>query len=79
MWKELIEEGVVWYVNDEVGNVQKLSNGQYVAMVPRVVKLGPFNSLEEAKQAAMDKEGLSRIIETYNLNLTQLSNALRKK
>ena len=79
LWKEIIEQGVVWYVNEEVGNIQKLANGQFVALVPKVVRLGPFNSLDEAKQAVEDKQGLNQIIETYNINLTQLSNALRKK
>lgn len=77
MWKEHVIEGQVWYVNEEVGNVQKIAGGQFVAMVPKVVRLGPFDTLEQAQQAAEDKEGLERVTETYNLQLTQFIKQLK--
>ena len=69
MWKEHIEEGQVFYIHETLGNIQKLSSGQYVALIPKVIKLGAFDNLEEAQQAAADKAGLDRAVESYNLHL----------
>ncbi len=77
MWKEHLEEGVVWYVHEKLGNIQKTVDGKFVVMAPRVFKLGPFDNVEEAKQAAEDKDGLNRAIDNYNLSLVQLIKQLK--
>jgi hypothetical protein len=77
MWNERVIEGKLMWESDH-GTVFKTPDGKFVAGVPRVIKLGPFDTVEEAKQAAEDPEGnLDRTIETYNLQLTNLSNAVR--
>jgi hypothetical protein len=70
MWKQVIEDGCVVWVNEQVGNVMKLPDGSYVAMVPKVIKLGPFDTLEKAQKSAENKESLKLAIENYNLSLT---------
>lgn len=79
MWKEHIEEGQIFYVHEQLGNIQKITGGQFVSMVPKIVRLGPFDTLEEAKQAVEDKEGLNRAIDNYNLHLTNLIKQLKEK
>jgi hypothetical protein len=65
-WKEVVEEGRVFWINDELGNVVKVGDDSYVAMVPLICRLGPFNSLEDAKEALTHKQELKNIIEEYN-------------
>lgn len=79
MWEEVELEGsTIW--NSDSGTVFKTPEGSYVAGVPRVVKLGPFASVEEAQQAAEDADGgLDRALEQYNLNLVNLVDELRGK
>lgn len=77
MWKEHIEEGVVWYIHEKLGNIQKTVDGKYVIMAPRVFRLGPFDNLEEAQKAAEDTSGLNRAIDNYNLGLVQLIKAMK--
>ena len=67
-WKEITEEGVVYYVNDELGNVMKVGD-MFVSMMPVVVKLGPFKTLEEAKASLMNKQAVKNLIEEYNAKL----------
>ena len=71
-WEELVEDGQTFYVNDDIGNIMKLSDGSYVVVLPRAIKLGTFSTLEEAKQIAEDPAGLDQTIENYNLHLTGL-------
>ena len=56
-WTHLTENGQDFWVNEKIGNIVKASDTSagtdyFVAMIPKVVKLGPFETLEEAKQAA---------------------------
>lgn len=77
MWREQLEDEQLWYINDDIGSIYQTSNGQFVAMVPKVVKLGPFNTIEEAKQVAEDKEGLERVLDQYNLQLVNFVTELK--
>ncbi len=77
MWNEIIVEGKLMWQSDH-GTVFKTPDGKFVSGVPRVVKLGPFDTVEEAKQAAEDGDGnLDRAIENFNLSLTNLTNAVK--
>jgi hypothetical protein len=70
-WNEIVEEGHVFYENDEVGCIQKLTDGIYLGMVPKVIKLGPFKDLEEAKKILLlAKADIDKLVEEYNLTLT---------
>ena len=77
-WKEVVEEGSVIYVNEEVGNVVKTPDGKYVCMIPKVIKLGPFDTLDVAQSVAEDKENLERNLENFNLNLVNFSSQLKE-
>jgi hypothetical protein len=69
-WIEIVEEGVVLYENDEVGCIRKLSDDAYLGLLPKVIKLGPFKDLEEAKRIlVMVKADFNRVVEEYNLTL----------
>lgn len=71
-WKEVVEDGQEWFVHEEHGNIVKLGEDSYVAMLPRVVKLGPFSSLENAKSALVWKrEELDAVLEDLNRKLVK--------
>lgn len=66
-WKEVVEDGQVWYIHEEHGNIIKLTEDSYVAMIPRVVKIGPFTSLDNAKSALVwKKDELEAVLEEFN-------------
>lgn len=77
MWKQVIEEGQVIWVNESVGNVIKTPGGKYVAAIPKIIKLGPFHTVEEAQQAAENQDSLQRVLDNYNLSLVGLADAIR--
>lgn len=77
MWEETVIEGKVMWQSDH-GTVFKTPDGKFVAGVPRVIKLGPFQTVEEAQQIAEDSDGnLDRLLENYNIHLTKLSDTTR--
>lgn len=49
-WEKVVEEGQEFWVNEELGNVVKTGKETYVALMPKVLRFGPFNSSEEAQQ-----------------------------
>ncbi len=51
-WKEVIDDGQISWWHDKLGGIVKSGN-KYVAEAPfvRIVKLGPFSTLEEAQEA----------------------------
>lgn len=80
-WREIIEEGVVYHVNEECGNIVTVED-RYVAMLPKVCKLGPFNSLEEAKQVLSsedNRQALDQMLDAFNQNLMTLVENARKE
>lgn len=48
-WEFVEEDGLEVWVNEEIGNVYRLQNGEFVAMLPKVLKFSPFKTSEEAK------------------------------
>lgn len=73
-WVEVIEDGVVLYVNEEYGQVMKLTDGAYIAMAPKVVKLGPFETAEAAQQAIVKNSALiNEMLDTFNHQLVDLA------
>ena len=65
-WTEVVEEGQVFWVNNELGNVVKIDDKSFVAMMPMICRLGPFSSLEEAKSVLTRKKEIKDLIEEYN-------------
>lgn len=78
-WKEVVEEGHVFYVS-EAGNVVKLGEGSFVAIVPATVKLGPFETAEQAQQVVeQNKDALKKYLENFNEHLLMMTKAARRQ
>lgn len=77
-WKISIEDGVEYWVNDELGGITKLSDGAYVCLVPKVIKLGIFSSLEDAQLASKlcKEQKLDLFVEKLN---EEVKEELKKK
>jgi hypothetical protein len=76
-WKERIEEGHVFYEGDKA-DIAKLSDNVFVAIMPATVRLGPFETLEQAQQAVeQNEEALRKHIDSFNDNLMLLSKATK--
>lgn len=76
-WAECTEEGHVFYISED-GNVAKLAEDIFVAIVPATVKLGPFSTVDEAKQAVdRNKETLRQYLENYNDSLVGTTTTLK--
>ena len=72
-WQETIEDGKVYWVNDEHGNVLKLADGVYIGLMPRVLKLGPFLTVEQAQRALENnKIAVDNLIENFNQEMAGL-------
>lgn len=75
-WKEVIEEGHVFYVSED-GNVAKVDEGMYVAILPATAKLGPFETAEQAQQAVeQNKAALKQYIDAFNDHLLMMSKGI---
>lgn len=63
-WVQVVEEGQVFWVNEELGNVYKAEEGMYLSLLPRVLKMGPFKTLEEA-QLALESKAVKAIVDQH--------------
>lgn len=78
-WKEVIEEGVVYYVNNALGNVMKVDENSYVALLPKVIRLGPFENLQQAQQALeINKAALENILTAFNHDIINLTKSIKR-
>ena len=78
-WKEVVEEGQVFWVNDQLGNVVKIDDKSFIAMLPKVIRLGPFETLEQAQKALeINKASLENVLTSFNHDLVNLSKALKR-
>lgn len=77
-WKEVHEEGQVFWVNEELGNVLKAGEGVYISMLPKIIRLGPFETLSQAQQAlSVNKKSLDEIIDRFNQDLLNLCKGMK--
>ena len=66
-WIEMQEEGQTIFVNEELGNIVKINDTCYIALFPKIIKFGPFTSLENAKQTLENcKDSLELALAEYN-------------
>lgn len=49
-FKKVEEDGMEFWVSD-IGNVAKVGEESYVSIFPKVMKLGPFKTLEQCQEA----------------------------
>lgn len=69
-WREVAEEGQIIYVHDEHGNIVKLGEQCFLALMPKVIKLGPFTDLEHAKSAlTWKKKEIEALLEEFSRSL----------
>lgn len=54
-WEKVVEEGMEIWVHEELGNIYKAGEGNFVAMLPKVLKFGPFKTVEEAQALLENK------------------------
>jgi hypothetical protein len=66
-WEKVEEDGNTFWVHMDHGNVFKQSETSYIAMVPKVVKFGPFKTLEEAQKVLETcKQDVSQALDILN-------------
>lgn len=70
-WKEIIEEGQVYYVNEMLGNIVKLpADDGFIVVYPKLIKLGPFKTLNDAKGILENKRNMiDNLVDQFNLDL----------
>lgn len=68
-WEKYTEGKLEMWENAELGTIAKTEKG-YVVMYPKVVKIGPFASLERAKMMLEDyRPGIDNALEEVAQNL----------
>jgi len=71
-WKKIEEDGLIFYINNEYGNIAELSENSFIVIMPKAVKLGPFESLDQAKQIMVqNKKSLDELIDNFNDSIMQ--------
>lgn len=72
--KEVDENGQEWWLHEKLGNVLKSGDDSYFVLFPKVIKLGPFRTPEEAQKAIEEnKEKLEEQIDMFNLGIVPKS------
>ena len=70
-WEKVEENGETYWINEECGNIMKVSN-VYVSFYPKIIKLGPFKTLEQAKDSLECKaHEVDKYIEDFNIKLIE--------
>jgi hypothetical protein len=75
-WKEVEEDGMKFWISD-VGNIVKTGDDSYVSIFPKMMKLGPFKTLELCQEALEGmhehKEQLEDIIQQFYFDVVRKS------
>ena len=53
-WQKTVEENQEFWVNDSVGSIMKTNERKFLVLIPKIVQLGPFETLEEAQNKATE-------------------------
>jgi hypothetical protein len=78
-WEFVEEDGNKFYVNKRLGNICELANGQFTALIPKVVSVGPFTTLEMAKKT-MESETLNvKLSQCLDIFVDQLLEEAKKQ
>ena len=79
-WKHTTEEGQDYWVSEQFGNIVKITSAQdgkdyFIGMIPKVVKLGPFEDIEQAKKAVeQSADQIGIWLDRFNENMLELLN-----
>lgn len=55
-WEKVVEDGLEIWVNEDLGNVYRLPTGEFVAMIPKILKFGPFKTTEQGQAFVESKK-----------------------
>lgn len=67
-WKHEVVGDAEYWINEQHGNIVKI-NDKYIAVLPKVMRFGPFDDLGAAKNAvesAQLKEDMNQLIDELN-------------
>ena len=53
-WQKEVVENQEFWVNDNVGSIMKTNERKFLVLIPKIVQLGPFETLEEAQNKATE-------------------------
>lgn len=69
-WERVEEEGNVFWVDEDHGNVFQQGPEAYVALMPKILKLGPFKTLEQAQTVLENyKQRISEAVDIANAEI----------
>lgn len=69
-WEKEVDGEQEWYTNEQLGSITKVAD-LYIAMFPKLVKIGPFKTFEEAEKSLKDKAGLDKLLDQYNMEIVE--------
>jgi len=73
-WQKVTEDGREFWVNEKLGNIVKLAEDQFVCLYPKIIKLGPFKTIEEAQNVLESKgKALENLLDSFNADLINLN------
>jgi hypothetical protein len=70
-WVQVEEDGRIFYVNEDMGNIVKISDNMFVSCVPKILKFGPFSTLEEAKEVFNKKQEMELALDEMNADFVK--------
>ena len=53
-WQKEVVENQEFWVNDSVGSIMKTNERKFLVLIPKIIQLGPFETLEEAQNKAAE-------------------------
>ncbi len=53
-WQKEVVENQEFWVNDDIGSIMKTNERKFLVLIPKIIQLGPFASLEEAQDKATE-------------------------
>ena len=71
-WQIVQEDGQEYYINEKYGNILKLEDGTYLALIPKAISFGKFKNLEDAKnilESQNIRDELSKYLNLFNQKL----------
>lgn len=69
-WVKVQEGDAVWYEHPELGNIFVSPDGLFICAYPKIISIGPFETLDKAKMALDSFRG--SIDNSLNAAVTQL-------
>jgi len=83
-WEKVVENNMNFWIHEELGTIVEIEEGKYVVMYPKVLKLGIFQTVEQAQEVIeTNVESLNNFIEhnvdKFNYELFELMKKTEEK